>query len=81
MPFGHCMFDNPHGYGCVEYGDDSISSKRSAWTSEVQGMLQGWDADMTPDRRDALITATVNAKMNGIETGATPFVAALMASA
>jgi hypothetical protein len=83
MPSGHCMFENPTFYACVHYGDTSEENKRKAIESHVRGMLSGWDKFLTDampeaeakERFDAIVNASVEAKMQGIETGALPFVA------
>lgn len=79
MPFNHCMFEDPAWYGCVHYGDSSEASKRAAIESHVRGTLHGWDRDMPPERLEAIVKATVDAKMQGIDTGAAPFVACVAA--
>lgn len=78
MPAGHVMFERPEIYGCVRYGDASLESKRKAIESHVRSMLHGWDADMTPEQRDKIVHATVEAKMQGHDVGAVPFIACLM---
>ena len=80
MPGGHCMFERPTAYGCVRYGDDTPESKRAAWEVHVRGMLHGWDANLTTEQRDRIVSAVVEAKLAGQETGALPFVACLMAN-
>ena len=76
MPYGHLMFEKPESYGCVRYGDNSPESKRKAIESHVRGMLSGgWTRGLTPEQESAIVNATVEAQMAGVDTGAAPFVA------
>ncbi len=80
MPFFHVVFDNPHSYGCVAYGDTSVESRRAAMESHVRGMLSGWDRDLTPEQLTRIVNATVQAKLDGVDTGGAPFLACLSAT-
>ena len=76
MPAGHLMFETPESYGCVRYGDNSPENKRKAIESHVRGMLSGgWTRGLTPEQESAIVNATVEAQMAGVDTGAAPFVA------
>ena len=70
---GHCMFENPISYGCIVLGDTSPENRRAAMERHVAGLLDGWDRDLTPERKAAVHKATVDAKLAGIDTGASPF--------
>jgi hypothetical protein len=80
---GHCMFETPEAYACIRYGDTSADSRRKAIESYVRGMLHGWDrllydampAALAKQKHEAIVKATVDAKMQGQDTGAVPFLA------
>jgi len=80
-PYGHCMFIRPVGYGMVPYGCTDPATIRAAWESHVRAMLSGgWDRDVSKEQLDKIINATVEAKMNGKDIGAAPFMACVMAT-
>lgn len=87
MPAGHLMFKEPTSYGCVPYGDSSEDAKRQALRSIVEAALHGWDQflfDALPRKEaaaklEAIIAATVQAKLLGADTGAWPFMACIAA--
>jgi len=89
MPWGHLMFERPEGYACIRYGDTSEEHKRAAIESRVRGMLDGWDrflydampAALAKEKHEAIVKATVDAKMKGMDTGAMPFLAHAWAGA
>jgi hypothetical protein len=81
MPTGHCMFENPIGYGCVILGDENPEHKRQAIERSVRSDLMGggWLRDVEPDKAEAIIQATVKAKLGGQDTGAAPYLACVCA--
>lgn len=80
-PYEHCMFDEPISYGMVPFGCTDEKMIRAAWDRSVRSLLHGWDRDMTTEQLDAVVKATVDARMAGIDVGATPFMACIAVSA
>jgi len=78
MPWGHCMFQNPVGYGMVPYGCTDQAMIRKAHENDVRALLNGWDRDLTKEELDKIVNATVDARLAGKNVGASPFVACIM---
>lgn len=78
MPYGHCMFKNPVAYGCIPYGCTDQAMIRAAWEVDVRSALgAGWDRNVPKDRLDAIVQATVEARMHGQDIGCAHFLACL----
>ena len=78
MPAGHVMFERPREYGLVPYGCTDKRKIRRAWWIHYRAILNGWDRDLRQSREGMrtlarIIRVSVNAKMQGQEVGAFPF--------
>ena len=76
MPYGHLMFERPHSYGYVVLGDESEKSRRAAWEHCIRSDLSGGWCEPGPEL-ERIVKATVEAKMDGVEVGASHFLAAV----
>lgn len=81
MPWGHLMFAHPGSYGKIPYGCTDEAVRRTALERTVRAMLTTYDRDVPVDVYERIVAATVEAKMCGQETGATPFLACIAAAA
>lgn len=77
MPQGHLMFERaPYG-PYVPYGNTDPIVRRQALEASVRDGLQGW---LEPGGKlDAIVAATVEAKMQGKPVGAAPWCACMYA--
>jgi hypothetical protein len=80
MPWGHCMFENPVGYGKVPYGCTDPVAVRLAVEHSVRAVLDGWDRDLTAEQLERIVNATVEARLANREVGAAPFLACIYAT-
>lgn len=79
FPWGHLMFERPLDYGSVDARREPTEDERlRAYRSVVLGMLHGWLSGLPKEKADAIINATIKAKMEGKDVGASPWRAALM---
>jgi hypothetical protein len=79
MPWGHCMFDDPIGYGCIPFGCTDQTVIREAWVNHVRGNLVGggWCRDLSEEQIEKIVNATVEAKMQGVSTGGAEYMACI----
>jgi hypothetical protein len=79
MPFGHLMFEKTSQYGMIPYGCTDSAKIRAAIECDVRSNIVGggWTRDMSDEQIDRVVTASVDAKMQGEEIGGAPFMACI----
>ncbi len=80
MPEGHCMFEDPVGYGMIPYGCTDVATIRAAHESHIRGQLEDWHRDTPPAQFEKIVKAHVEATMAGHDLGSLPYIACLYAS-